>query len=819
MRVAKFSFYSILLLCFVRAQVLYAQQGPTITPKQQPIVFNLDASGTYTLKVSDVATITGTPNPSIQSTITPAVFDCSSLGPQTVTITAVNGSFNASPNANSATFNHPFGMTMDAAGNFYITDQLGSTIRKISPAGIITTIAGDGKPISHDGKGLNAGFDGPSGIVADKSGNLYVTDYNSGLIRMIAPDGTVTTIAGNNMGYAELDGLGTAASFNEPDGIAIDQQGILYVADQGSSRIRKILPGGQVITIAGSSPGYVDGSGPGANFYGPAGITIDAGGNLFVTDDYNSKIRKIDASGHVTTIAGSSTAGSFDGTGTSAGFDGVVGITTDSQGNLFVAESGGVSKIRRITPKGVVTTIAGTGAPGYVDSFAAKAQFNEPTALVFDKTGNLYIADDANNRIRILTPAGVVSTFAGTSTGADNDGNILTTPALTLSRLDIPVTVQSSATVQNSLAPAYTIATGNCGTVMPDYSQMVKATDNCTGNAIPFVQLPLPGTALDPGTKTDVSVSTSSAALNMLAFTFPVTVTAGNGNAPAVTITSTADAVCNGSPMVFIAIVQNEDPVTNYLWRVNGNAAGTNSATFTTTSLNDGDAITCGISNSDCIIPVFSAPFIAKVNPAAAITFSRSPVILAGQSVRLAPAITGGTTPLSYLWSPSDGLDDPSSATPVARPDNTTTYQLSVESANGCGAVGTVTVTVIRSIIVPNAFTPNGDGVNDVWSIQNINNYPGCIVDIFSRDGFRVYHSVGYAKQWDGTYDSHTLPAGVYYYTIDLNDGSKKNCRACYHHQISTAQRFVDFIFEAFYNNKSVYKPPHYKYSSLFHQV
>jgi len=774
MRFTKLSFYNSLLLCLLNAPVLYAQQVPVITPRQQPIVFNLDASGVYMLKVSDVATVSGTPNPSIQSTITPAAFNCSTLGAQTVTVTAANGSFNAGSDANSATFNHPFGMTMDAAGNFYITDQLGSTIRKISSSGIVSTVAGNGRPISVDGNGLNAGFDGPSGIVADKSGNLYVTDYNSGLIRKITPDGTVTTIAGNNMGYAELDGLGTSASFNEPDGITIDQQGNLYVADQGGSRIRKILPNAQVITIAGSSPGYADGSGAGANFYGPAGITIDASGNLFVTDDYNSKIRKIDGSGHVTTLAGSPIAGSFDGTGASAGFDGVVGITTDGHGNLYVAESGGVSKIRKVTAKGVVTTIAGTGVPGYADDFAAKAQFNEPTALVFDKAGNLYIADDANNRIRMLSPGGIVSTFAGASTGVDKDGNILAAPVVSISQLDIPVTVQGGATIQNNLAPSYIIDAGSCGAVLPDYTQMISATDNCTGKAISFVQSPLPGTGIDPGTKINVTVSNHDATLNAQAFTFPVTVTAGSGNAPIVKITAATGVICSGSPLVFTAAVENEDPVTNYTWQVNGVAAGTNSATFTGVALNNNDSITCGISNSNCTTPVFSAPFIVKINQAPTITFSQSPVVAAGQAVKLTPVITGGIAPLSYLWSPSAGLDDPSSPSPLARPDHTTTYQLSVVSANSCGAVGNVTVTVLRSIVVPNAFTPNGDGINDLWNIQDISNYPGCVVDIFSRNGQLVYHSVGYTKQWDGTLDNKALPAGVYYYSIDLNDGSKR---------------------------------------------
>ncbi|HZY36579.1 MAG TPA: gliding motility-associated C-terminal domain-containing protein [Mucilaginibacter sp.] len=774
MRFSRFSFFNCVLLCFIRAQFLHAQAPPAIVAKPAPIILHLDGSGKYTTNISDVATVSGVTDPSTQVSVTPSGFDCSTLGPQIVSVTAVNGSFNAASDANSATFNHPFGITMDGAGNFYVTDQLGNTIRKITPNGTVSTLAGDGKPISADGKGLSAGFDAPSGIVADKTGNLYVTDYNSGLIRKVAPDGTVTTIAGNNMGYAELDGLGTAASFNEPAGIAIDQQGNLYVADQGSSRIRKILPNYLVITIAGSSPGYADGNGTGAHFYGPAGLTVDAGGNLFVTDDYNSRIRKIDPSGHVSTIAGSSTPGSFDGTGASAGFDGIVGITTDGNGNLYVAESGGASKIRKVTGAGVVTTLAGTGMPGYSDNFAAKAQFNEPTGLLFDKKGNLYITDDANNRIRVLTPGGVVSTFAGTSTGADNDGNILPAPALMVTQVQIPVTVESSATLQNNLASGYAIGSGNCGAVLPDYTQQINAHDNCTGAAITFSQSPLPGTSLAAGEKVKVTVSTSSSLLNNMTVTFIVNVTTGSGESPNVKITASAASVCSGNPVTFTAAVQNENPVANYIWRINGIPAGTNSPSFTTTSLQNNDSITCGVSNSVCTTPIFSAPFTITVNQAPTVTFGQNPSILAGQSVRLIPTVTGGDSPFNYVWSPATGLDNLSAEFPVATPGQTTIYQLSVLSSSGCGAVGTVTVTVIRSIIVPSAFTPNGDGINDLWNIKYIDNYPGCIVDIFSRSGQLVFHSIGYARQWDGTFENRVLPSGVYYYRIDLNDGTKK---------------------------------------------
>lgn len=312
-------------------------------------------------------------------------FACSMQG-QVVTTFAgsYQGYYDAQGTA--AQFNYPTGIAIDASGNLFIVDANNQKIRKITPAGMVSTFAGSSMG-STDGIGTAAQFDSPYGITIDAADNLYVTDTYSSRIRKITPTGLVTTIAGSIPGFA--DGTGSDARFNQPSGITIDAIGNLYVADKNNNRIRKITPSGVVTTIAGSeSSGFVDGVGTAAMFTIPFGITIDAENNLYLADTFNNRIRKITPTGEVTTIAGSNTSGNLDGTGTNAQFNQPCGITVDVKGNLYVVDTWS-SKIRKITPAGLVTTIA-------TDSF----NFNYPNGIAIDATGNIYIADTNSFRIQ-----------------------------------------------------------------------------------------------------------------------------------------------------------------------------------------------------------------------------------------------------------------------------------------------------------------------------------------------------------------------------------------------------------------------------------
>jgi sugar lactone lactonase YvrE len=308
----------------------------------------------------------------------------------------------------AARFNDPFGIACDAAGNLYVADYANFTIRKITPAGEVTTLAGKaGSRGSVDGSAAAARFYHPAGIACDAAGNLYVTD--SFTIRKITPAGTVTTLAGNAAdvdSYGSVDGSGAAARFRYPMGIACDAAGNLYVADTNNATIRKITPAGEVTTLAGKTGigGSTDGSGTAARFSAPYGIACDAAGNLYVAEYGTFTIRKITPAGMVTTLAGTADSmGSADGSGAAARFQIPMGIACDTAGNLYVADTGN-STIRKITPAGKVTTLAGKArVEGSADGRGATARFDGPTGIACDAAGNLYIVDSGNDTIRKIT--------------------------------------------------------------------------------------------------------------------------------------------------------------------------------------------------------------------------------------------------------------------------------------------------------------------------------------------------------------------------------------------------------------------------------
>jgi streptogramin lyase len=329
----------------------------------------------------------------------------------------------------AARFYYPQGVAVDGSGNVYVADSRNNTIRKITPTGVVTTIAGTaGAYGSADGTGAAARFSEPEGVAVDGSGNVYVADYGNSNIRKITPAGVVTTLAGTAGAIGSADGTGAAARFNYPYGVAVDGSGNAYVADQYNSTIRKITPTGVVTTVAGTAGaiGSADGTAAAARFYHPRGVAVDGSGNVFVADTNNQSIRKITPAGVVSTLAGTAGShGSTDGAGAAARFYSPYGVAVDGSGNVYVADTFNQT-IRKITPAGVVSTLAGTAvAAGIADGTGPAARFNVPSGVVVDGSGNVYVADTGNATIRKITPAGVVSTLAGTAGawgGADGTG-------------------------------------------------------------------------------------------------------------------------------------------------------------------------------------------------------------------------------------------------------------------------------------------------------------------------------------------------------------------------------------------------------------
>jgi sugar lactone lactonase YvrE len=321
-----------------------------------------------------------------------------------------------------ARFNTPFGIAVAADGAIYVADSISSTIRKLVPtpdgtAGVVTTFAGSkGELGATDGNLATARFRLPIGLAFDSTGNLYVADGASHNIRKITPVGDVSTLAGGSGTSGSVDGTGSAARFNQPGLIAIAND-VLYVTDLVNKTVRQVTPAGVVTTLAGlaGEQGSVDGTGDQARFGVPNGIVVGADGNLIVADSLNHALRHVTLPGAVVTTPYGKVQqkGTTNATGAAARFNLPSSLVMDSLGNLLVADSLN-HVIRMIEPDGAVTTYAGlAGTVGATNGGRLVARFNSPKGLAMDLNGNIYVADTGNHVIRKITPAGVVSTVAG----------------------------------------------------------------------------------------------------------------------------------------------------------------------------------------------------------------------------------------------------------------------------------------------------------------------------------------------------------------------------------------------------------------------
>jgi sugar lactone lactonase YvrE len=351
------------------------------------------------------------------------------LGATSATVAPTDG------NAISARFYGPAAMIRTSAGNIIVAEMDGDTIRQITPSKTVTTLAGrftlpEPSRGYADGVGTNARFDGPAGLAEDAAGNIWVADSNNNAVRMLAPNRKVTTVAGSQV-VGAADGTGKAARFNQPMGIAIDKNGVAYVADYFNSTIRKVTAAGVVTTFAGTAGavGMVNGKGKAARFANPSGLAFDQAGNLYVCDSGNHAIRKITRDGTVTTVAGTGgSAGWKDGPSLKAKFNQPRGVWADPSGVIYVADAGNQA-VRAISNGTVRTLICGYIAlsansvqilAGKTDGSSWAARLDEPTAVLADSTG-LLIAERGNNCIRRYTTGVasdfVVSTYLGNSAG------------------------------------------------------------------------------------------------------------------------------------------------------------------------------------------------------------------------------------------------------------------------------------------------------------------------------------------------------------------------------------------------------------------
>lgn len=317
----------------------------------------------------------------------------------------------------AARFRSPAGILAEGAGSFLVADAGNHAIRRVTAGGVVTTIAGKKTETgADDGLGAAARFESPSSVAVDADGNSFVADARAHTIRRVTSAGEVTTLAGLAGSWGAADGTGSAARFNTPSAVACDPAGNVYVADRGNHTIRRVTPSGVVSTLAGHPgyPGSEDGTGAAAGFDDPYGVAVDANGNVLVADRDNQTIRQVTPEGIVTTWAGRSRAqGSADGPRLTATFRWPRGVAVDTWGNAYVADTENQT-IRKVTNDGTVSTLAGrAGSPGSEDGVGADARFYWPTDIAADGAGNLWVVDSGNELLRQVTPAGVVTTVAG----------------------------------------------------------------------------------------------------------------------------------------------------------------------------------------------------------------------------------------------------------------------------------------------------------------------------------------------------------------------------------------------------------------------
>ncbi len=550
---------------------------------------------------------------------------------QTIFTTAGNGTATFGGDGFSAALaqiNDPRGVTFDATGNMYISDAGNHRIRKVTPGGVISTFAGTGVPgMSGDGGPATAAeLNAPWGIAADNAGNIYYADIYAARVRKISPSGIITTFAGTGIiGYSGDGGPATAATIGDVSGVTADLAGNVYITSPGNNCVRKVNPAGIITTIAGTGTlGYSSDGGPAtaAQLNTPHAVTIDALGNIYIADQYNQRVRKINTSGIISTIAGTGTGG-FSGDGgpaTAAEVLNPTSVAVDGTGNIYIA-SYNAHVIRKIDGAGVISTLGGVAfSAGYNGDggSADTSQLNHPYAITLGPDGGLYIADQLNNRIREITTVACTNADAGviiSSNGSafcSNDSSIL---ALTAVNSGTGYSYQWQSSTDGATwtnvgynHPGY--QTGSVGSEVINYRAIVTC---------------------GPASISDTSATYVITPVNTVSPSITVTLNPGTTISPGTTVTFTA-AVINGGTTPTLQWYKNGLPI-----------VGATTNPFITNALADNDTITCLVhSNAVCAAPdsVESAKIVMSVNTSVADAHT-------DLSARLYPNPTGGSIHLS----------------------------------------------------------------------------------------------------------------------------------------------------------------------------
>lgn len=675
-------------------------------------------------------------------------------------------------------FNYPCATIVDGSGNIYVSDQNNQRVQKWAP-GVsegVTVAGGNGY-----GNAANQ-FLQPSGIFIDRSGYLYVVDQGSYRVQKF-PHGS--TSATNGVTVAGINFGSSPSQLANPIGIYVDASGAMYITDNGNSRVQKWNPGASTgTTVAGGN-----GIGSNANqFNGCTGIYVDNTGNIYVADENNNRIQKW-APGATSgvTVAGGKGYGSGSANNQ---LDHPIGIVVDENGNMYIADY--INDRVQKWPQSLkidstyFTSSSGTYTAVVTDNTGCSVTTNAivinpsvtPSIIINQSQAN--ICSGISVFTSLILNGGNAPAYNWQVNGSNMNVNTSSYTNSSLQKGDIVTCLLTS----NASCATKTKVTSN--SIFINTSPIVSLTingSNCLGSGILNISTtdtisqiiwykennPVDtASAVDTTYKPHVAGTYTASVTNNSGCSFITNaIVIDSAYAPVTNINTSSTNICKGDTVTFIASAMNAGTAPTYQWQINNNNAGNNDSLFITSSLSNGDVITCLVSaNTSCSSSVLSNNNIMmQVKSVPEISAGADKTIFLGNNIQLSPTITGDVA--NYLWTPSSGLDNPDIENPIASPVITTDYTLHVTSSNGCSVSDSIKVNVLTKIIVPNAFSPNGDGINDTWNISHLRDYPDCTIDVFNRNGQPVYHSEGYGKEWDGTYDNKPLPVGTYYYIIN----------------------------------------------------
>ena len=684
----------------------------------------------------------------------------------------------------------PTSVAMDSKGNLYVTDQNNNRVLKFVPG---------------NASGVRFGnyFSTPTNVFIDANDNIYISQQNNSLVtKFPAGSSTGITVAGGQGWGSALNQLSSAT------GIVADLSGNIYVCDTDNDRVQKWAPGATSgITVAGGN-----GHGSGANqLANPLGVFADSYGNIYVADYNNARVQKWAAGATSgTTVAGD------NGVGTGANqLDHPEAIWINANGDLIVSDLGNhrVQKFSNSLTKTYTTLSAGDYTATVTSADGCTSKSNS-IKVVAAKTPEVSIT---SNGTAVCQGVPVTFTASATSTGnaplyqwkinGTNTGTASNNPSFETNNLKAGDVVTcemtsnaniclTSKTVSSNLikltaasAGVASVKISSSDTVICKGSNIIFTATSVNGGnspgylwAVNGISSTNSGSTFSPASLKDGDVVsctlTSNANLcpaNLTATSNNITVQVIDVPVASVTIAATDTVICTGSTVELTATSINGGPNAAYQWKLNGVNTGSNSALYANNSFANGDVINCVFTSSlRCAVPnsVTSNPIKMSVDKVPVVTIRPDTVILLGSSIKLNTVTTGNI--VSYLWSPLTTLDNPIAKDPIATPAATTTYQLRVTTPGNCKAAAHVTITPITEVTITNAFSPNGDGINDLWNIPGLSSYADCSVQIFNRYGQLLFQSKGYTTPWNGTFNGQIVPIGTYYYIISTDKISGK---------------------------------------------